>query len=108
MLTFVGVGLCDGTDITLRGKLAVDAADEVYLESYTSLLQCTHEELEEQLGRRVTKLYRQDIEVKIDAVLEAAHVRNIVLLVGGDPFGATTHADLYLRAQEKGIAVSVV
>merc|ERR1711872_1097120 len=32
----------------------------------------------------------------------------IAFLVVGDPFGATTHSDLVLRAKEKGVKVSVV
>jgi diphthine synthase len=108
MLTIVGLGLCDGNDITLRGLAAVKAADAVYLESYTSLLQCTHEQLEAQLGVRITKLVRTDIESGIDRVLDEAATGDVVMLVIGDPFGATTHTDLYLRAVARDISVSVV
>jgi diphthine synthase len=108
MLTLVGLGLCDGTDITLRGKQAVERATSVYIESYTSLLQCSHEELEAQLSRKVTKLARQDVEIGIGRILEEARAEDVVILVIGDVFGATTHTDLYLRAREIGVQVSVV
>lgn len=38
MLYLVGLGLGDPKDITVRGLEIVKAADEVYLEAYTSIL----------------------------------------------------------------------
>jgi diphthine methyl ester synthase len=108
MLTLVGLGLCDGFDITMRGKQAVEEAQHVYLESYTSLLQCSHEELEEQLGCTIRKLDRTAVELDIDKVLKQALQEKVVLLIIGDVFGATTHADLFLRAKEMGVDVQVV
>jgi diphthine methyl ester synthase len=108
MLTLVGLGLCDGLDITIRGKHAVDEAQHVYIESYTSLLQCSHEELEEQLGCTIRRLDRTMVEVDIDKVLKQALQEKVVILVIGDVFGATTHADLFLRAKELGVEVQVV
>lgn len=108
MLTLVGLGLCDGTDITVRGRQAVEEAEHVYIESYTSILQCTHEELEEELDCTIKKLNRADVEVYLDRVLEQAKTQKVVILVIGDAFGATTHADLYLRAKQQGISVQVV
>jgi diphthine methyl ester synthase len=108
MLTLVGLGLCDGNDITLRGKQAVDAAAYVYIESYTSLLQCSHEELEAQLGTSITRLSRTDVELHVQKVIDQAKATNVVVLVIGDVFGATTHTDLYLRAREAGVDVAVV
>lgn len=36
---------------------------------------------------------------------EHAKDENVAFLVVGDPFGATTHTDIVLRAVEKGIKV---
>jgi len=108
MLTLIGLGLCDGLDVTLRGKQAIDEAQHVYLESYTSLLQCDHEQLEVTLGCTIRRLGRTEVEVDIDRVLTQANTENVAFLVIGDPFGATTHADLYLRAHERGIIVRVI
>ncbi len=33
---------------------------------------------------------------------------DVAFLVVGDPFGATTHTDLQLRARERGIQVEVI
>ena len=38
MLTFVGLGLFDELDVSLRGAEAIRSADTVFLEVYTSVL----------------------------------------------------------------------
>lgn len=38
MLTFVGLGLADETDVTVKGLEAIRRASRVYLEAYTSIL----------------------------------------------------------------------
>ncbi len=108
MLHLVGIGLCDWQDITLRGLETVRRARHVYLEGYTSLLQCSHDELEHHLGCPITLLNRTGVEQQVGPILECARDEEVVLLVVGDPFAATTHADLLLRAREKSIAVRVV
>lgn len=108
MLSIVGLGLRDGKDITIRGLEAVQNANAVYIEGYTSLLQCTHEELEQTLNKKITILTRTDVEQKIDIILENAKTQNIVILIIGDVFGATTHTDLFLRAAELDIKVDII
>ena len=45
MLYFVGLGLADETDITVKGLEVVRNAARVYLEAYTSILLVEHEKL---------------------------------------------------------------
>ena len=45
MLYLVGLGLCDATDITVKGLEVVKQASRVYLEAYTSILTVGKEEL---------------------------------------------------------------
>ena len=45
VLYFIGLGLGDAKDITLRGLEVVKRAKAVYLESYTSILQSTKQEM---------------------------------------------------------------
>ncbi|MDD9952861.1 MAG: diphthine synthase [Candidatus Woesearchaeota archaeon] len=108
MLYLIGLGLCDGNDITLRGKEAISSCAAVYIESYTSLLQCTHAALEQQLGCTITQLTRTAVEQEIGPILERAQNEDIAILVIGDPFGATTHTDLYLRAKKHSVPVQVI
>lgn len=48
------------------------------------------------------------MEQGADSILEGSDTQNIAFLVVGDPFGATTHTDLVLRAKEKGYKFEVV
>ena len=63
MLTFVGLGLYDTTDISLKGLRCIEQADAVFLESYTSrLMGTTVEELTVLYKKPVRPLYREDVE----------------------------------------------
>lgn len=48
------------------------------------------------------------MEQGADDILDGSEREDVALLVVGDPFGATTHTDLVLRAKEKGVKVQVV
>lgn len=43
-----------------------------------------------------------------ETILAEAKRGNVGFLVAGDPMAATTHADLFLRAREKGIDVKII
>ena len=51
---------------------------------------------------------RELVEQGADEILAGADIENIAFLVVGDPFGATTHTDLILRAKEQNIKFQVV
>jgi diphthine synthase len=51
---------------------------------------------------------RDMVETESDSILADADVDDVAFLVVGDPFGATTHADLLLRADALSIPVSVI
>lgn len=51
---------------------------------------------------------REMVEQGADEILEKAKGVNVAFLVVGDPFGATTHTDLVLRAKTLNIPVQVV
>lgn len=48
------------------------------------------------------------VEQGADDILDRAKGENVAFLVVGDPFGATTHTDLVLRARTLNIPVQVV
>ncbi|MEA1984095.1 MAG: diphthine synthase, partial [Euryarchaeota archaeon] len=52
MLYFVGLGLFDETDISLKGLRTIQNADEVYVEFYTSNLLGTNIEKMEELYQK--------------------------------------------------------
>ncbi|GAB0491796.1 hypothetical protein MMPV_003051 [Pyropia vietnamensis] len=110
MLYFVGLGLGDEKDITLRGLEAVKRCSHVYLESYTSLLGVDKAALERLYERPVQVAEREFVEERAEEMLDLAAPpdAHVAFLVVGDPYGATTHTDLWLRAVERGIPVEVV
>lgn len=105
---FVGLGLWDARDVSVRGREAIARADEVFLEGYTSFLGgADRAALEAFHGRRIVRLDREAVEDG-SAILAAARERRVALLVVGDPMAATTHVDLRIRAQRRGIPTRVV
>ncbi|KAG5867776.1 hypothetical protein JTB14_036097 [Gonioctena quinquepunctata] len=108
MFYLIGLGLGDCKDITVKGLEIVRKCDRVYLEAYTSILTCGTEALEKFYGRTLIVADRDLVEQGADAILAGSDEQDVALLVVGDPFGATTHTDLILRAEEKGIKFQVV
>ena len=51
---------------------------------------------------------RDLVEQGAEEILEGAKTADIAFLVVGDPFGATTHSDLVLRAREMGVPLQVL
>ena len=108
MLIFIGLGLYDEKDISVKGLEAVRAADKVYAEFYTSRLMGTSvERMEAFYGRKIHLLGRSDVEDD-PAWLEEARDGDVAFLVGGDAMVSTTHLDLRLRAAELGIMTRVI
>ncbi|MDV0446650.1 hypothetical protein MsAg5_04990 [Methanosarcinaceae archaeon Ag5] len=108
MLTFIGLGLFDENDISLKGLDAVSAADLVYAEFYTSrLMGTTIEKLEALYKKPVHILLREDVEQNPDWMM-AAKDKNVVFLTGGDTMASTTHVDLRIRAHDLGIETKLI
>ena len=94
---FIGLGLYDEKDITVRGLEVVKSCEKVYLEAYTSVLTVPVERLEAFYGKTVTVCDRDKVESGCDEMIEEARTQNVCMLVVGDVFGATTHTDLATR-----------
>jgi diphthine synthase len=108
MLTFIGLGLFDEHDISLKGLEAIREADLVYVEFYTSCLMGTSlEKMEKLYGKKVCLLSREEVEQNPEWLIEAKD-RNICFLTGGDTMVSTTHVDLRLRAQQLGIETRLI
>jgi len=109
MLTFIGLGLFDKTDISEKGLACIRQADHVFLESYTScLMGSSAGELEAYYQKPVHRLFREDVEQHPEHILELAENGQVVFLCAGDPMVSTTHADLRIRAAERGIKTSII
>ncbi|XP_072997182.1 probable diphthine methyl ester synthase isoform X2 [Typha latifolia] len=113
MLYIVGLGLGDERDITLRGLDAVRSCHKVYVEAYTSLLSFGLasdglSKLEKLYGKEIEVADREMVEERADVMLQEALESDVAFLVVGDPFGATTHTDLVVRAKKLGLEVKVI
>lgn len=108
MLYIIGIGLNDEKDITVKGLEAVKKCSEIYLETYTSIMQVPIEKLEEFYSKKIIKATRTLIENDSARILDKAKTNNVALLVIGDALSATTHTDLILRAKENKIDVEVI
>jgi diphthine synthase len=109
MLTFVGLGLHDERSVTVAGRRAIRDADRVFAEFYTSrLVGATLPDLEAFHGVDVEVRGRAGVEDDPEAVLSAAEVGDVVFATAGDAMVSTTHVDLRLRAEARGIETRLV
>lgn len=108
-LNIIGIGLWGEKDITVKGLEIVKKCSKVYLESYTSKLNCSIADLEKFYGKKIIEADRDLVEKKAEeTILKDALDSEVGFLVIGDPMSATTHIDLVQRAKEKGIEVNIV
>ncbi|WP_258085115.1 diphthine synthase [Thermococcus thermotolerans] len=107
---FIGLGLYDEKDITLKGLEVARKCDLVFAEFYTSLLAgTTLDRVEELIGKPIRRLSREEVELYFERiVLSEARDKDVAFLTAGDPMVATTHSDLRIRAKELGIESYVI
>ncbi len=107
-LYLIGLGLSTAKDITVQGLEIVKRCDKIYLENYTSLLQCTLADLEKLYGKKIIPAAREFTEQQSEKIIQEAKTKKIAFLVVGDPFSATTHIELFRLAKEKNVPVDVI
>ena len=109
MLTFIGLGLYDERSVTVEGREALRAADRVFAEFYTSrLVGADVADLEAHHGVDVEVRDRAGVEQDPEPILDAAASGDAAFLTAGDTMISTTHTDLRLRAEARGIDTRVV
>lgn len=107
-LYLIGIGLADEKNVTVKGLEIVKKCDLVYLENYTSLLQCSLQDLEKFYGKKIILADREMAEQGEEKIIEEAQKKEVAFLVVGDPFSATTHMELFRLAKEKKVPVKVI
>lgn len=108
MLYFIGLGLYDAGDISMKGAEALKNVDTIYAEFYTARLFGTNiSALEEMLGVEITILTREQVEEE-NIPLKEAEKKDVAFVSAGDPLIATTHSDLMIEARKKGIETRVI
>ena len=90
-----------------------EKCEKVYIEVYTSHLSFgistdSFSTLEKLYGKAIILVDREMAEEKVNNILSEVHGSDVVFLVVRDPFGATTHTNLVVRAKALGVNVKVV
>lgn len=107
-LVFIGLGLYDESDVSVKGLEELKSCDRVFAEFYTTKLgKFNRRTFEKLIGKKIHILSREETE-KGDKILDAATQNHVVFLTGGDPMIATTHVDLRLRAINQGIKTKII
>jgi len=107
-LVFIGLGLYDEKDLTLRAIDEAKRCQVLFAEFYTSAMKgTTLERIEEVFGSKIRVLSREEVE-KGDIILKEAASKTVGFLVPGDSMTATTHIDLRLRAAKQGTTTRVI
>jgi diphthine synthase len=107
-LVFVGLGLFDEQDVSLKGLEELKRCDCVFAEFYTSKPGRFEKKVFEQLiGKKIEVLSREETE-RGEKIIDAAQEKYVVFLTCGDPLVATTHIELRIRAMKQGIQTRVI
>lgn len=108
MLHLIGIGLNDEKDTSLKALEMIKSCDFVYLESYTSRLQCDIKALEKLYNKKIILADRDLVENNTSDILKKAKEHDVAFLVIGDVFSATTHTSLLLEAKKQGIGTDII
>ena len=109
-LAFIGMGLYDEKDISLRGMEELRVADKVFVELYTShMAGLSIANLERLCGKPVTVVSRREVEEEEGKrIIEASRDGRVAFLVPGEPMVATTHVALRIKAEKEGIKTRII
>ena len=108
MLYFIGIGLNDEKDISFNGLEAIKKCKYIYLENYTSKLNCSVKDLEKFYKKKIILADREFVENKNIEILNKAKKENVAFLVIGDVVSATTHITLLIDAKKLKIKIKII
>ena len=107
-LYLIGLGLENEKNISLKGLEKIKSSKKIYLENFTSKLQCSIKDLEKLYEKKIILASRNFIEGKSKEIIERARKENISILIPGDVFSATTHIAIFQEAKKNKVPVEVV
>lgn len=103
-LSLIGTGI--NFDLTLSAIEELKNSDEIYIETYTNLIEEEKiKSLEKLINKKVKNLDRSFVES--DFLIKRAKTAKIALLASGDPLTATTHISLIMDARKMGLEVNI-
>ncbi len=102
MLFLIGLGL--DNELNKKTLSKIKKCSRVFLEKYTSWVD--KREVEKKIGRKTEEVDRDFVEN--GKILDVAEKEDIVLLVSGDVFSATTHYQLIMDTRKRKIKTEVL
>lgn len=108
MIYFIGLGLYDEKDISVKGLEILKNVDTIYAEFYTAkLFGGSISSLEDIVGKEIKILKREEVEE--DSIpINDAKIKDVAFLSAGDPLMATTHSEMLVEAKRQSIPTMVV
>jgi len=107
-LIFIGLGLWDEKEMTLRALSEARSCKHIFAEMYTSnLFGATKKKIQDVIGKPIIVLDRESVENE-DDIINFAKKDPVAFLTAGDPMTATTHVSLRLRAINEGIPTQIL
>lgn len=107
MLWFVGLGISGINSTPIYAKEIISKADMIYLEQFTSPISDTELEKIKKMSQKFKLVKRWMVEDGSE-IIRSAKRCNTVLLSYGDPYVATTHIELRVRAAREGIQTDTI
>lgn len=108
MLWFVGLGIGGAEALSDKIKKIISESGVVYFEQFTSPMKEHETKLLEQLTKGQFKLAPRWLVEDGKEILEAAKTKQVALLSYGDPYIATTHIELRIRAISDDIKTDTI
>lgn len=103
LLAFIGLGLGDERDLSIRARDELRRCDALFSEAYTSILAPgSLDRLGRDVGRSIVRLPREQVESERPVLEALSRHSRVGFLVAGDPFAATTHVALRLAVEKAG------
>ncbi|HSB50317.1 MAG TPA: diphthine synthase [Nitrosopumilaceae archaeon] len=108
MLWFVGLGISGAESISISTQKLLNQADIVYFEQFTSPISKTDTVKIKKISKSKLKIAKRWMVEDGTEILKNAKKKNVVLLTYGDPYIATTHIELRVRAIQEKIKTQTV
>ena len=107
MLYLIGLGIWDERDISLKGLEILKRVDKVFIERYTCMTDINIKNLESMIGKEIVELKREEVE-NAKEIVRMSKNEDVALLVPGDVFSATTHAQYIIESRKEGVKVRII
>lgn len=107
-LYFIGLGLFDENDMSIKALETAKSCNILFAEFYTQKMSVNLKKLEKIVGKKIKILTRKEVEESPDILLKPAKTKKVGFLIGGDPFCATTHTILKQECMKRKIKTGVI